>query len=123
MQKLLKVLVVEDNPAIQGIHKAMLTALNCQTEVASNAKEALEMVSNDHDMILLDIGLPDRSGVEVALEIRSRETNKRTLIVAVSSFAEGDATKSCLLEAGIDQVVRKPLAFEKLEQLLDLSCA
>jgi CheY-like chemotaxis protein len=62
MQKLLKVLVVEDNPAIQGIHKAMLTALNCQTEVASNAKEALEMVSNDHDMILLDIGLPDRSG-------------------------------------------------------------
>ena len=83
MQKLFKVLVVEDNPAIQCIHKAMLTELNCETEVASNAKEALEMAWNHHDLILLDIGLPDRSGVEVALEIRGRETDKRTRIVAV----------------------------------------
>ena len=119
-QKLFKVLVVEDNPAIQCIHKAMLTALNCEAEVASNAKEALEMALNDHDLILLDIGLPDRSGVEVALEIRGRETDKRTRIVAVSAFAEGDVTKNCLA-AGIDQIVHKPLNFQKLEQLLNLS--
>jgi CheY-like chemotaxis protein len=122
MQKSLKVLVVEDNPAIQCIHKAMLTALNCETEIASNAEEALQMAFNDHDLILLDIGLPDRSGVEVALEIRGREVGKRTRIVAVSAFAEGDVTKNCLA-AGIDQVVHKPLDFQKLEQLLDLNYA
>lgn len=122
MQKLLRVLIVEDNPVIQCIHKAMLTVLNCQVEVASNAKEALEMALNDHDLILLDIGLPDRSGVEVALEIRRLETEKRTRIIALTAFAEGNVTKNCL-EAGIDQVVHKPIDFQKLEQLIGLSHA
>lgn len=122
MRKPFKVLVVEDNPAIQCIHRAMLAALNCQAEVASNAKEALEMALNGHDLILLDIGLPDRSGLEVALEIRGRETNKRTRIVAVSAIAESSVENNWLA-AGIDQVICKPLDFQKLEQLLDLSYA
>lgn len=122
MQKLLKVLIVEDNPVIQYIHKAMLTVLNCQVEIASNAKEALEMASNEHDLILLDIGLPDRSGIEVALELRSRETRKRTRIVALTAFAEREVVKNCLA-AGIDQVVYKPIDFQRLEQLLEVSHA
>ncbi len=122
MQKLLRVLIVEDNPVIQYIHKAMLTALNCQVEIASNAKEALEMASNEYDLILLDIGLPDRSGIEVALELRSREIKKRTRIVALTAFAEHDVVKNCLA-AGIDQVVYKPIDFQKLEQLLQVSYA
>lgn len=122
MRKPFKVLVVEDNPAIQYIHQAMLAALNCQAEIASNAKEALEMAFNGHDLILLDIGLPDKSGLEVAMEIRGRETNKRTRIVAVSAIAEREIAKKWLA-AGIDQVICKPLDFQKLEQLLDLSYA
>jgi CheY-like chemotaxis protein len=123
MQKLLRVLIVEDNPLIQCIHKAMLDVLNCQVEIASNAKEAIEMAFNNaHDLILLDIGLPDKSGIEVAREVRRRETEKRTRIVALTAFAEGNVTKNCL-EAGIDQVVHKPIDFKKLEQLLDLSYA
>src|SRR5579872_2767668 len=64
--KQIRILMVEDNKVIQFIQKKMLIALNCEVDIAPSAEEALVMVDNHYDLLILDIGLPGMSGIELA---------------------------------------------------------
>ncbi len=58
-----RVLVVEDNTTAQKVAKALLSQCGCQTDIASNGDEALQLwKSNKYDLIFMDIGLRDESG-------------------------------------------------------------
>ena len=74
---------------------------------------------NQHnpDMILLDIGLPDMSGYDVARRIRSSHLGHAPFIMAVTGWgSEQDQDRA--REAGCDLHMTKPINFERLEQVL-----
>lgn len=116
-QKLPRVLLVEDNPVIQFIHKKMLLSLNCQVDLASTGAEALQFSVNFYNLILLDIGLPDQSGIEVAQELVRRKISSETRIIALTALGVKSVEEACIA-AGMHAVISKPICLEKLEELV-----
>ncbi len=106
--KKLKVLLVEDHPLIQVIHQTMLLDLNFQPDVASNAIEALELANHHYDLIILDIGLPDINGIELAKILKKMPHHFYTPLLALTANTDFNTQKSCF-EAGITQVIHKPI--------------
>ena len=68
----LKVLVIDDEPPIRKLLKMGLTTQGYQTLEATNGKTALELLTQNPDLIILDLGLPDVQGHELLRTIRSR---------------------------------------------------
>ena len=116
--KKVRILLVEDNPSIQYLYRAMLSALDCQVDFASNATEAFCMADNVYDLVFLDIGLPDKSGIEVAIELRRREIHKATRLIAVTAFTKELIQNECDA-AGIELILTKPVHKKDIEALVE----
>lgn len=68
-----RILMVEDHPLQAAVIEALLTSLSAQVTIASTGKEALDLQSDQaFELILIDLGLPDMSGVELVTELRRR---------------------------------------------------
>ena len=68
----LKVLVIDDEPPIRKLLKMGLSTQGYQILEATNGKIALELLAQNPDLIILDLGLPDIQGHELLRTIRSR---------------------------------------------------
>lgn len=113
------ILIVEDDPIIQRIHAILLEDLGCQVNIAENGQVALRAYQeNFYDAILMDFGLPDIEGVDVARIIRLKEVNKKqTPIIIVTAHTGKDIKERCL-KNGINAVLHKPLDEKNLKMLL-----
>jgi two-component system KDP operon response regulator KdpE len=78
---------------------------------ASNGKMALQQMSLDPDIIILDLGLPDMQGLDLLRTLR--ETNEAVPIVVLSSRDE-ETTKVQALDIGADDYVTKPFGIDEL---------
>ena len=112
------VLLIEDNPLIQIVHKTMLEDLGCRVDVAGSAIEALEMIKNKYDILFVDIGLPDTDGFELIKIIKKRNVIKKKVpIIALTGYSEVEEHQKCL-NAGANEVVIKPASNETLKKIL-----
>jgi two-component system, cell cycle response regulator DivK len=105
------ILYIEDNPDNMVLVKRVLQAQGYCLFEAKNAMEGLAIAeSQELDLILLDINLPDLDGYEVARRLRKSEKHKLAYvpIIAITANAlKGDAEKA--LEAGCDLYISKPI--------------
>jgi two-component system KDP operon response regulator KdpE len=106
-----RVLVVDDEPAIQRFLQASLSAHGYQVFGAHSGQAALSAVLADRpDLILLDLGLPDIDGVEVTRLLREW----MTIPIIVVSVRGHEADKIAALDAGADDYVTKPFGIGEL---------
>jgi len=112
-----KILVVEDGLINQKVAKLMLEQLGYQADIAENGTKALAMYQDDYQAILMDVGLPDISGIEVCARIRSQEWNAHIPIIALT--AEGDSIKDKCLSSGMDEFATKPIMIDALKIILN----
>ncbi|MGC9196063.1 MAG: response regulator [Syntrophobacteraceae bacterium] len=115
------VLLAQDSPINQAVGRAMIEALGCRVDVASNGCEVLSsMESRSYDVFLMDCLMPLVDGFEAACLIRLREKRlgrPRSVIVAVAAgFSEQDRLHC--LEAGIDDCLVKPFDLPELSKVL-----
>ena len=124
----LRVLAAEDNPTNQLVLKALLSAVGIEPTLVVNGREALDAWENETwDIVLMDIQMPEMSGIEATRAIRRREVEtgrRHTPIVAVTA----NAMTHQVLEyraVGMDGVVAKPVdvatLFNAMEQALALA--
>jgi two-component system KDP operon response regulator KdpE len=105
------ILVVDDEPQIVRGLKVILRGAGYAVEAASTKREALDAVAvRPPDAIVLDLVLPDGSGVEVCSEIRSWSA----LPILVLSAVGDEREKVRALDAGADDYVTKPFGSEEL---------
>lgn len=116
-----RALLVEDQPIIQFIHINFLQNLGCCVRCAENGEKALEMLNNTYDIVFLDMGLPDITGVEVVKSYRKKENEKRLPIVALTAHG-GYEDKKSFIEAGVDEVIVKPVTIQQLDLILQKYC-
>jgi two-component system KDP operon response regulator KdpE len=107
----LRVLVVDDEPPIRKLLRMGLETQGYQTMDASNAKAALELMSDKLDLVILDLGLPDMQGLELLRQIRAQRAD---LPVVVLSSRGDEVTKVAALDQGADDYVTKPFGMEEL---------
>ena len=115
----LHVLVVEDHPETADVLATLLRMVGHEAEVAPDARAALEAArSRPPDVVLLDLGLPDMDGWQLARRFQEPGGGKPPLLVAVTGLGqEADRRRSG--EAGIDLHLVKPADPGQLLGLLD----
>ena len=107
-----RILVVEDEPRISSFIEKGLTANGFVTSVTARGNDALMLAdSGEYDLIILDIGLPDRDGFGV---LRELTTHNKTIPVIVLTARDGVTEKVKGLEGGADDYVTKPFSFDEL---------
>ncbi|WP_051609971.1 ATP-binding protein [Terasakiella pusilla] len=117
IEQSLNLLLVEDNLVNQNVLKIILEKAGHTVMIADNGQEAVE-IANDHlfDLILMDIQMPRKNGVEATKEIRqSNGPNAQTPIVALSANILEEQQKS-YLEAGMQNCLAKPIKAEDLRR-------
>lgn len=106
-----KILVVEDDAHIRRLLRATMLRAGHAVAEASDARQALALVDIEKpDVILLDLGLPDRDGLELIGPFRQR--SMATLIVV--SARDDSAEKVAALDLGADDYLVKPFDTEEL---------
>ena len=106
-----KILVVDDEKPISDIVKFNLTKEGYEVFTAYDGEEALEKVEEvNPDLILLDLMLPKKDGLEVAREVR--KTHEMPIIMVTAKDSEID--KVLGLELGADDYVTKPFSNREL---------
>ncbi len=109
---MVRVLVVEDDPGIAGFIRRGLIYKDYDVEVASDGEEGLRMARDKPpDLVLLDLMIPKIDGVEVCRRLRAGSDVPIIILTARDSVAD----KIGGLDAGADDYVTKPFAFEELE--------
>jgi two-component system, OmpR family, KDP operon response regulator KdpE len=107
----IKVLVIDDEPAIRKLLRMGLTTQGYEILEAPNGKVALELMAEDPVLIILDLGLPDIQGHELLRMIRGR--NDSVPIVVLSSRGD-EAGKVQALDFGADDYLTKPFGMDEL---------
>lgn len=121
-----KILVVEDDARNRQLYRDVLIPAGYTVVEAVDGESAIPAWQEHHpDIILLDIGLPGISGLEVARQIRrSEKHDEHVPILAVTSYTAGDDPEKALA-AGCDAYMAKPVNLEelktKLEEVLKLA--
>jgi DNA-binding response OmpR family regulator len=107
-----RILVVEDDPAVQKALKRMFESEGYAVEVQGNGRAALESFQAAHPaVVILDLRLPKLSGSEVCKEIKAQAP---TLPIIVLSATSDVSDKVLLLELGADDYVTKPFSPREL---------
>jgi two-component system KDP operon response regulator KdpE len=105
------VLLVEDEPQMRRFLRTTLRAHDCQVVEAGTAREALaQAAGRNPDLILLDLGLPDGDGLEVARQIRR---SARTPIIVLSARGQ-EHQKVTAFDLGVDDYLTKPFGVQEL---------
>jgi two-component system, cell cycle response regulator DivK len=107
------VLIVEDNELNMKLFRDLLEAHGYQTSGTSNGVEALDLVRKMRpDLILMDIQLPQVSGLEVTRWIKDDPELRTIPVVAVTAFAmKGDEER--IREGGCEAYLSKPISVGK----------
>ncbi len=115
----LNILVAEDTPASQLVISTMLQKAGHRVTMASDGQMAVDFLRNeDFDLGILDIQMPQKSGIEAVAEVR-RFPGRRGLLPIVALSAQAFHTdRQEALEAGFDEHLAKPIRQEELHRLL-----
>lgn len=107
-----RVLIVEDEPRISSFIEKGLTANGFTTSATESGNDALILAeSGNFDLVILDIGLPDRDGFDVLRDLR---VHNKSLPVIILTARDGVPEKVQGLESGADDYMTKPFSFEEL---------
>lgn len=116
----LRILVAEDNLTNQDVALAIET-IGCQVDVVNNGAEAIAALRlGNHDMVLMDCGMPEMDGYEATRRIRNAEAgigNSRIPVIAcIADAMSGDRDKC--MQAGMDDYLSKPIQPAAVAEML-----
>jgi CheY-like chemotaxis protein len=116
-----RILLVEDNRVNQKVTVIMLEKRGFHTLVANHGIEALEVLqSQDVDLVLMDVQMPEMDGLEATRRIRDSEkgTGRHLPVLALTANAQASDRQKCLA-AGMDGYLSKPVHCNQLYRLID----
>lgn len=112
-----RILVADDDPIVKIIWDDF-SSDRYDIIFTANGKTILECDLKDIDIILMDINMPDLSGIELTKIIRSRgEYGQKIPIIAITAHVNKELIRACM-DAGIDEVLNKPLLPKDLEAVI-----
>lgn len=108
----MKILIIEDEKDIGQFLKVSLEKASFAVDLKNTAEDGLFLAAtNNYDLIILDLNLPDMYGLELCQKIRMEKENVPILILTVNSEI---ASKVELLNAGADDYLTKPFSVSEL---------
>jgi CheY-like chemotaxis protein len=113
-----RVLIVEDNDDTREmLHEALAFSGHDVREARDGATGLALAAESPPDVALIDIGLPDLDGYEVARRLRAAPGGRRISLVAITGYGQAEDQRRAY-DAGFDAHLTKPVAPERLKQVL-----
>lgn len=113
-----RILIIEDDDDARESLAELLRLDEHQVSVAGNGADGVALAcSSAPDFVLVDIGLPDIDGYEVARRVRNNPATSRLRLIAVTGYGTQEDRRAALA-AGFDEHLAKPIALESLKTLL-----
>lgn len=107
-----KILIVEDEEKLSRLLELELNYENYETEIASNGQDALLLLlNNDYDLVLLDIMIPELSGLEVLRRLRRQHITTPVILLTARDEVHDKVSG---LDLGANDYVTKPFQIEEL---------
>ncbi len=114
----LRILIVDDNVDAAEIMGVLLESLGHDIQTAHDGHCGVQMARLFRpDVVLLDVGLPEMNGYEVARHLRQDPETRNLLLVAVTGYGQPEDLRRSD-EAGFDLHVLKPVGMESLQSIL-----
>jgi len=120
-ERTLNILVAEDNEVNQTVIRALLERVGHRITISNDGEEALDLLTEEvgqFDLAILDMNMPNLSGLEVLKAFRFLETQSRLPIIMLSANAMPEAIAECI-DAGADDYLTKPIDNRKLMATID----
>ena len=115
----LRILVVEDNADVGELLAQGLAGLGHRVRLAADGESALRAFEDERpEVVLVDIGLPDMDGYDLAGRLRRAAGEKPPLLVALTGFGSAD-DRLRAREAGFDEHLVKPVQLDQLARILE----
>ena len=113
------ILVIEDNEDNLVLISYILESLGCRLIARKDAGETTVILAKEHhpDLILLDIVLPNISGIEVLKYLREEPLTCDVPVIAVTALAT-EANRENIIRAGFNNYIIKPYLIEELEEMI-----
>lgn len=113
-----KVLIVEDNELNMKLFRDLLEAHGIDTVQTQDGKKAFDMAMEHRpDLIIMDIQLPEISGLEITKTLKENDELKSIPVVAVTAFAmKGDEQK--IRDGGCEDYISKPISVGQFIQVV-----
>ncbi len=119
VERIERVLIVDDNRDNMLTLGVLLRSEGYIVELAKDGDEALRVASTcQPDLALLDLVLPDRSGFDVARELKRRHGDKCPILVAISAHT-GEQTEQRARDSGFRHFIAKPYDPQALLRLIE----
>jgi len=110
-----EILVVDDSKVITDLIKLMLEKSGYRCMAANTAKECVQLLQNEKfDLVLLDIALPEVSGLDILDSVKSNEKQKGTKVVLFTASSPTEDQMRGYMEKGAAGLIRKPVRKESL---------
>lgn len=106
-----RILVIDDEPPIRRLLRTGLATQGFDIEEAADGAAALKALASKHDLVILDLGLPDINGLDVLAALRAR--GDKTPVVILSS-RDDEPGKVKAFDLGADDYVTKPFGMNEL---------
>jgi len=115
----LRILVAEDNLVNQKLVISLLSKMGFKVNSVVNGKQAVEMVKNmEFDIVLMDIQMPEMTGIEATLKIREEiPVERQPLIIALTANAMTEDKEKCF-RSGMVDYMSKPINLSILQNML-----
>ena len=116
-----KILIVEDDKGLVALLQTILEKEGHLTMSASCGKTALDWINNSKpDLALLDVGLPDMSGLEICKKIKGEYATRKIPIIILTGFADNQTKIEANLSAKADLFLNKPIENKDIISAIDM---
>jgi DNA-binding response OmpR family regulator len=109
------VLVVEDDATLGSVYISFLKRLGLNADLVTSGADAIEQFKNfQYGLVLMDLGLPDKSGIETSHAIRELEQD-----VPIVALTAGHASRKECLKAGMNDYFLKPVLIDQFSGIVE----
>ena len=111
----MKVLLVDDNRDIIKLLTKVFSVKVQEISTATNGKDGLELIKNEEwDLVLLDLAMPDFSGLDVINDLEKNNLLKKNIIWVFTASSITNEEEKEFIERGVSKVIRKPVQIKEL---------
>ncbi len=119
----MKILIVDDDVELTKALETTITSVGHDVKCANDPKEGLKLIREQkHDMVLLDLSMPEFSGVDIIENIAEDDKIKLKKIVIITASSTNDEELKKLTDLGVHSVLRKPVdidaILDKIEEVI-----
>lgn len=110
-----KVLVIDDSRIDAAFLSEMLQSFGCRVDASANGYDAVNKLDKRYDLVVLDINMPEISGLEIANGLRSfNKSGHHTPIILVSGEEYSPAMEDKCMQLGVEGYIQKPARREEI---------